>query len=229
MRATKSDRRPKRVDSGEDVSPPGIPKRESVLINADDIRYEHLLGRVYITGKQDCGSLIKDFYQDNFDIELTDYARPDNWWQHGMNIYYDIFRDEGFQLMNITVDQMQIGDIMLMAFVSPFPDHAAIYVGQGKIIHHFYQKLSECEGIRNCHRNTLLAIGRRPDIIIKPPAAEELNLINMLPPYFKHRLADKLEGAHGKNVIQQINELYPDKKAAEDFTSAVDGTDPETA
>lgn len=163
---------------------------EKKTIKLEDMKYEHLLGKKYIPGIQDCASLIRSFYLENFSIELTDYARPDNWWQNGLNLYYEIFADEGFKVVDVPLNKLQIGDILLMAFGSKFPNHGAIYVGNGRVIHHVYGKLSNDSPIGHEMRDALLAIIRRPDIIVEEPEYQTLNLEDFLSPYWKQRLAN---------------------------------------
>ncbi len=40
------------------------------------VKYDHLLHKQFKYGKQDCFTLLRDFYRDNFDILLPNYARP---------------------------------------------------------------------------------------------------------------------------------------------------------
>lgn len=41
------------------------------------MKYQRLLGRPFEHGSRDCYGLVRDFYLDVFDIELTNYAHPD--------------------------------------------------------------------------------------------------------------------------------------------------------
>lgn len=157
---------------------------------AEEIMYEQLLGKPYLPGKQDCATMIQDFFGDNFGLRFTDYSRPDGWWKAGMNLYYDIAADEGFKTVDIPINKLQIGDILLMAYGSSFPNHAAIYVGNGEVIHHFLDKLSTREAISHSMRNALLAIMRHRDIIITEPEVGTLHLEDFLSPYWKQRLVN---------------------------------------
>jgi hypothetical protein len=237
-RAAKSNRRPDGDHPGADVPTPGISGSESDGVGTEQpwrrieegkteldlqhLRYNHLLGKPYVSGKQDCGTILKSFFFDNCGFEFTDYARPDDWWKHGMNLFYEIAKLEGFRPQDIPIDKMQVGDVMLMSYAgSRFPNHNGIYVGEGKIIQHFHGKLSNCERIRSHHRDALLAIMRRPDIIIKPLPEKELQLVDVLSPYWKQRLAKRLETGNDKELIEALKEKHPDAGAVEAFARTV--------
>lgn len=130
------------------------------------MNYQNLLGRPFEHGIQDCYTLARDFYRQNFDLHLADYARPNQWWENGLNLYMDNFRAEGFEL----VDDLRprIGDAFLLAIHSEVPNHAAIYVGDGEIIHHLYGRLSRKELYRGAWSSMECARLRHPSV-----AAEE--------------------------------------------------------
>ena len=54
------------------------------------------LGKDFLHGTNDCYSLISEFYQVAFNIELTNYARPDFWWNAGMDLYNDFYILEAY-------------------------------------------------------------------------------------------------------------------------------------
>lgn len=186
------------------------------------LRYDHLLGKPYVSGKQDCGTILKDFFASNAGLVFDDHARPDDWWKHGMNLFYEIAEIEGFRPVDIPISKLQVGDVLLMAYSCRFPNHNGIYVGDGKILQHFHGKLSSCDPIRSHHRDALLAIMRRPDIIIKPLPEQELNLVDVLSPYWKQKLAKRLETGNEKELIEVLKERHPDAGAVEAFARTVD-------
>lgn len=154
------------------------------------IKYDHLLGLPFEHGTRDCYELVRDFYRDNFSIHLKDYARPDLWWDQGLNLYMDHFREEGFQEIDCHPRGYQIGDGFLMAIHSPVANHAAVYVGDGFLIHHFYRRLSEKCLYSGVWRNRTVAVLRHKDIkpeIVTPVAAD---LSQFLPPHKRQFLED---------------------------------------
>jgi cell wall-associated NlpC family hydrolase len=151
------------------------------------LRYEHLLGKEYEIGRQDCYSIIRAFYLDNFGLTLRNYARPDNWWEADLNLYYDNFRREGFEAIDAHVPDLLPADLILMAFGSELPNHCAVYVGEGKIIHHAYRQLSRQDSLRGAHRNAMVAILRRPGLPLPAPVYEQVNLQETLFDRLKNR------------------------------------------
>ena len=101
-------------------------------------------GRQFVHGVQDCYQLIKDYYAQEFSITLTDYHREDGWWEAGsQSMYEENFEKEGF--FSVSLDNIQVGDMIVMQVRAPVPNHAAIYLGNEMILHHLYGRLSTKE------------------------------------------------------------------------------------
>lgn len=98
-------------------------------------------GRQWLLGHADCWSLIMDYYQREYHIDLNNYSVPRQWWESGTEHLYDEnWQAEGFVAVNIT--EMQVGDIIMMRIGAQVTNHAAIYVGDNLILHHLYGQLS---------------------------------------------------------------------------------------
>lgn len=109
-----------------------------------------LIGREFVHGVLDCLSIILDFYSREMGIELGQYDREDGWWDNGKDYYRELLPKAGF----FPVDELQHGDIVLMQIRSKVPNHAAIYLKDGRlksepcypqdnmILHHCYGRLS---------------------------------------------------------------------------------------
>ena len=121
-------------------------KEELNTLTINDFKkYE---GTEWIHGVSDCYTLIQRVYKEIFNIELAYYERKDYWWAHSE--LYDLYREnyakEGFNRIEISEDsQLQIGDAILMTIGCKIPCHAAIYIGDNKILHHFMNKESSIE------------------------------------------------------------------------------------
>jgi proteasome lid subunit RPN8/RPN11 len=102
-----------------------------------------LVGRKWSHGVLDCYSIIRDWYKQERGIELLNFNRSDGWWNEGENLYLDNFAKAGFY--EIKQDDLQEGDVILMKIVSPVPNHGAIYLGDGIILHHVHGRLSTRE------------------------------------------------------------------------------------
>jgi proteasome lid subunit RPN8/RPN11 len=102
-----------------------------------------LIGREWTHGILDCYSIIKDWYMQEQCIELPDFERFDEWWLKGQNLYLDNILKVGFKPIN--QDQLKKGDVILMAIGSSVPNHGALYLGDGIILHHIQNRLSTRE------------------------------------------------------------------------------------
>ena len=98
------------------------------------------VGREFSHGVVDCYSLCRDWYRRELGLQLRDYPRRDQWWQHGENLYLDNFEKEGFR--PIPIAELKRGDALLMQLGSPVPNHAAIYLGDQQVLHHVQGRLS---------------------------------------------------------------------------------------
>lgn len=99
-----------------------------------------LTGRVFQHGTTDCYGLVRDYYRKNLDIVLPNYLREDMWWANGGNLYLENFANAGF--IEVVHEPIEEHDVLLMKVMSPVPNHAAVYTGEGEIIHHLYDRLS---------------------------------------------------------------------------------------
>lgn len=101
-----------------------------------------LIGREFQHGVLDCYAIIRDWYREHLNIELTNYQRIDNWWHDGSSsLYVDNFTQEGFY----SVSAPERGDMILMQIGSSVPNHAAVYLGDGVILHHLQGRLSSAD------------------------------------------------------------------------------------
>ncbi len=84
-------------------------------------------------GVTDCYTLFRDAYH-LAGIEMPDFHREDDWWRHGQNLYLDNMEATG--LYQVPLSAAQPGDVLLCCFGSSVPNHAAIYCGDGELLHH---------------------------------------------------------------------------------------------
>lgn len=103
-----------------------------------------LVGRPFYHGVLDCYQLIVDWYQRERGITLKQFARADGWWDDGQSdLYTEGFPQAGFVKIK-DGEQPQVGDVILMQVRSrnQVPNHAAIYIGDGMMLHHLHGRLS---------------------------------------------------------------------------------------
>lgn len=101
-----------------------------------------LTGRAFEHGVADCYTLFRDAYH-LVGIEMPDFARKEDWWKQGDNLYLDNLEATGFYRVNAT--EAQPGDILICCFGSSVANHAAIYCGDGELLHHIPDQLSKRE------------------------------------------------------------------------------------
>lgn len=103
-----------------------------------------LLGRQFAWGLCDCFTLVRDYYRDtlNLMIKPPPEGYAPNFWKKGQR-FYSRFREWGF--VEVPQDQPpQLHDVFLMQIKSDDePNHAGIYLGDGLMLHHLEERLSE--------------------------------------------------------------------------------------
>lgn len=112
----------------------------------DRVQKSPLVGREFIHGVQDCYALVRDFYREEFKKILPEFPRDDEWWydkEKADLLTPDNFKSAGF--VEIEYDNLRYGDVILGAVLCERVNHCAIYVGQGLILHHLYNRKSRRE------------------------------------------------------------------------------------
>lgn len=129
-------------------------------------------------GRSDCYALGKDFYNKNFpDITITDFVRPHNWSSDKLDLIRGLYKHDGFVMItDWTVDDLQPADVLAMNIGEGNPNHIAIYVGEGDILHHLYGKRSRREPFHGFWRDKVAFILRHPDVPNLNPPKIELKL-----------------------------------------------------
>lgn len=104
------------------------------------------LRRPYVHGVLDCYTIIKDWYEREWQLELPEFDREDLWWEKDQDLYQDNFGKLGFKELPPGT-AAEIGDAFLIQLGTKRtqkvrPNHGAIYIGDGKILHHPRGRLS---------------------------------------------------------------------------------------
>lgn len=121
-----------------------------------------LEGRQFAHGILDCFTLFKDFLWREYQIRVSNYDRDDDWWKHGGDLYsMERLNAEGF--FQIT-DDPKHGDIILMNVRSKVANHAAVYLGDGTILHHLHGRLSRKEAYGGYWAERTMHIVRHKDM-----------------------------------------------------------------
>jgi proteasome lid subunit RPN8/RPN11 len=101
-----------------------------------------LIGRSFVFGVHDCWSVITDWYQENRNIKIPHTKRPKTIKQFLKNpLFEKTLPKLGFKEIK-GIDNLQIGDVLLMESVKNVLAHTALYLGDSTILHHSLYKLS---------------------------------------------------------------------------------------
>jgi len=145
------------------------------------MKYDHLIGRPFLYGVRDCYALVRDVYRDSFGIELTDYARPQNWRADTVDLLNMLYDRDGFRMItDWRADDLRPGDVLAMAIQESNPNHLAVYVGDNTIAHHLWGQLSKAETFRDFHRHATCFIARHRQVPDLRPALPQASLGDIL-------------------------------------------------
>jgi len=109
----------------------------------DTLPVAPLLGRQFRMGIYDCYSLVRDWYRQTHGIILPVGPRDPLWWERGENIIPENFAQAGFE----EIDKLDIkeGDVIIGRVLGRVENHTGVYIGNGLILHHLYDRLSRRE------------------------------------------------------------------------------------
>lgn len=164
------------------------------MIEFSSIKLDGLIGKDYVAGSDDCYGIVRSFYYTNFELKLTDYARPNLWWEQGLNLYMENFHKEGFRVFDGPIRDIVPGDLLLVAVHSGVANHAGVFVGYGHntrrpILHHFNGRRSELTEFKGIFRNAICAHLRHKDLYYVSPV-ETSNLEDYILPHKLQELHD---------------------------------------
>jgi len=112
-------------------------------------------GRQFVYGIFDCFGLVKDFYQNELNINLPDRERPPYGWWHDKAVNSCIIADYkkwGFE----RVDSPQHGDVVVVQLQGVIPNHVAVYLEGGLIVHQTLNNISKQEQYGNYWRKNTI-------------------------------------------------------------------------
>ena len=126
----------------------------------DFVLDEPLIGRPFQPGIRDCYSLIRAECWQRTAVRLPEFPRDANWWSSGGDLLRTGFRPAGFEAID---REEQPGDVLLMRIRSAVPNHCAVVLGNGLILHHLGNRLSRREPLGPWRRyvtHTLRYVGQ---------------------------------------------------------------------
>lgn len=157
------------------------------------LQHAHLEGLAFDMDHQNCYTLLRSFFKDNYGIELTDYACPTNWWNYEMDLYSKLAQEEGFDIVHEHPRDWRPGDVIIMAVQAAVGNHCAVLLDNGRILHHVVGQLSAVTPYGGMWRNTTVAVYRHRGIPLQKAAENLVHVQEFLPPHVRRRLEDLQE------------------------------------
>ena len=123
--------------SADDVADMNLHGKPFIIVSARDRHVSvwypttvPLVGRQYVHGKQDCYTIVQDYYQRELGISLPNFDRADKWWENaeGASLYVENFRAAGF--VPVEPSDLRRNDVLLCYWgATQHVNHALIYLG----------------------------------------------------------------------------------------------------
>lgn len=119
-----------------------LPKGKKIFFWGKGTPIPPLLRREFRHGVTDCYSLIKDWFFLEKGVELEEVPRDWKWWDSGKNLYIDGLSRNNFKMLSENIP-FEVGDCLLGSIMGRgIVNHAAVYIGDGMILHHLVNRLS---------------------------------------------------------------------------------------
>lgn len=115
-----------------------------------------LVGQEWDYGKQDCYTLVQQYYK-QLGVQLRDFERPEDLGTTD-SIFLKHAKSLGFK--QVELNNRQESDVLLMRLGTRSPMHAAIYLGNDRILHQRMDSISAVEPLRQYYWKRTVAAFR---------------------------------------------------------------------
>ncbi len=127
-------------------------------------------GRQFELGKTDCYSIIKEYYKQELNIELPEIHRNYNWETENPNLYDSTYPKWSFvKIMDGPIKEtndIKKNDLIFFKRIDKkHTFHAAIYLGDGNMLHHPIDNYSRIEEYDKLHKRLTNYIIRHKNLI----------------------------------------------------------------
>jgi cell wall-associated NlpC family hydrolase len=124
-----------------------------------------LEGRAFHLGVTDCFTLVRDFYKKNFDIDMPDFSRPNDWKPEEDNMIDNLYEVAGFEKLDVDLNwPPRPADLLVCTVGGAVPNHLVVVLGGNEIIHHKVGMFSAKETMRPAWRRYTSYILRHPQV-----------------------------------------------------------------
>ena len=101
-----------------------------------------LIGREWVWSLTDCWALVRDWYKEEWDLDVRDWDRPLTAEEFEEAPLFDsCWAATGFRELG-TTEQLNPGDLLLMRLGNKGLDHCGVYLGDQQILQHLRGRLS---------------------------------------------------------------------------------------
>jgi len=120
------------------------------------VNYQPLIGKFWQYGKQDCYTLVRDYFELQ-GVDLPDFDRPDDL-QRTDSIFLRHAEALGFE--QVEFNDRREGDVLIMRLNTRTPMHAAIYLKDDRILHQRMNSVSTIEPLTRYYHYRVYAVYR---------------------------------------------------------------------
>lgn len=115
------------------------------------------LNRLYLYGIFDCYTIVHDYYSREWGVWMPmNMSRPYGWWDKAKNLYFENKPDWVQESSSI----QRYDTIIFNLHDESMPNHAAIYLGNGKMLHHLETRLSCIEDLTTMWKTKIYSVFR---------------------------------------------------------------------
>lgn len=140
------------IGSSKDISEAYLPERYT--------ENHPYVNRPFLHGIFDCYTLVRDFYRREWGLWLpANIQRTYGWWEQGDNLYVDGAPKYGF----VQAADVKRHDLIVMK-LGPVPNHGAIYLGDGKILHHIGGRFSTVDTLTPFLKQSIAIVYRNQTV-----------------------------------------------------------------
>jgi cell wall-associated NlpC family hydrolase len=139
------------------------------------------IGRPFDEGNQNCFTLARNVYAEEYSIDIPNYACPKGLGQHrDFKLFEPLLKDYGFELLPEDPTQWYEGAVLFMGLQSPYGvfNHCAVLLNGGRILHHLTDRFSEVDSLRGFWRRNTAGVYVHPDV--PKPETVQMELLDVL-------------------------------------------------
>ncbi len=120
-----------------------IDKDDFTFLDPSNLTLNKYIGRNFELGKNDCLTLVQDYYKNELNINISNFDRNSAFSELDSDIIIKSYKNEGFKI--IELDEINKYDLIGFRFKNKNIHHLAVYLGQNLFLHHQGNKYSNVE------------------------------------------------------------------------------------